>query len=58
MTLGADATWDQRPVAQAHYVSGETRTVDIYMKSYDFLMLATNVTEKKNNTLMPKKTYV
>lgn len=47
MTPGADATWDQRPVAQAHYVSGETRTVDIYMKSYDFLMLATNVTEKK-----------
>lgn len=41
---GAGATWDQKLVAQAHNLSTETSDIDV--KSYDFLILATNATEK------------
>lgn len=42
--LGAAATWDQKPVVQTHNLSRETKKLDIYVKSYDCLMLATNET--------------
>lgn len=46
-TPGAGAVWHQRPVAQACSLSRGTRKLDIYVKSYDFQMLATNATKKK-----------
>lgn len=51
---GAGAIWHQKPIAQACNLSRETRKLDIYMKSYDFWILATNAT-KKNNTLHAKE---